>query len=151
MGSCFVSQGSLRSVFGPKAARGSVSRSTMTRRDPTAQVEQLRGLTDEESFLDPVSTLRRRTIIRYMSQLSPNASVSTKELARVCASIEQNEPPAALSRSDFRRAVQGLRQRDLTQLSIAGVLDTRDADAIVRDEQFELYAGVLTAIDAKLR
>lgn len=122
----------------------------MTRRDPTAHVEQLRGLTDEESFLDPISTLRRRTIIRYMRQVPPNASVATKELARVCASVEQNEPPTALSRSDFRRSVQGLRQRDLTRLSIAGVLDTRDPDAIVRGEQFELYAGVLTAIDAKL-
>lgn len=118
------------------------------RRDPTGHVERLRELSDEESFLEPVSTLRRRTIIRYMNQLSSPASVSTKELARVCASVEQDEPPAALSQSDLRRSVQGLRQRDLMRLSIAGVLDTRDTDAIVRDEQFELYAGLLTAIDS---
>lgn len=122
----------------------------MTRRDPTPHVEQLRELSDQESFLEPISTLRRRTVIRYMNRLSPTASVSAKELARVCASVEQNEPPPALARSDFRRSVQGLRQRDLTRLSIAGVLDTQGTDAIVRGEQFELYADVLTAIDAKL-
>lgn len=122
----------------------------MTRRDPTPHVEQLRELSDQESFLEPISTLRRRTIIRYMNRLSPAASVTAKELARVCASVEQNEPPPALARSDFRRSVQGLRQRDLTRLSIAGVLDTQGTDAIVRGEQFELYADVLAAIDVKL-
>lgn len=121
------------------------------RRDPTAHVDRLRELSDEESFLEPLSTLRRRTIIRYMSRQSPAASVGTKELARVCASVEQNEPPTAVAQSDFRRSVQGLRQRDLTRLSIAGVLDTRNTDAIVRGEQFELYADILTAIDATLQ
>ncbi|RRJ33593.1 DUF7344 domain-containing protein [Halocatena pleomorpha] len=123
----------------------------MTRRDPTTHVEQLRELSDQESFFEPISTLRRRTVIRYMNRLSPTASVSTKELARVCASIEQNEPLSALARSDFRRSVQGLRQRDVTRLSIAGVLDTQNTDSIVRGERFELYADVLTAIDAKLQ
>ncbi|UPM42954.1 DUF7344 domain-containing protein [Halocatena salina] len=122
----------------------------MTRRDPTAHVERLRELSDQESFLEPISTLRRRTVIRYMNRLAPTASVNTKELARVCASIEQNEPLSTLARSDFRRSVQGLRQRDLTRLSIAGVLDTQGTDSIVRGERFELYADVLTAIDAKL-
>lgn len=125
--------------------------SMTSRRDPTAHVDTLRAVSDEEEMLDPLSTLRRRTIIRYMDRLPPTATVSITELARVCAVVETDEPISALARSDFRRAIQGLRQRDLTRLSLTGILETRDTEAIVRGEQFEKYAGILAAIDAQLR
>lgn len=122
-----------------------------SRRDPTSYVDELRELSDEEETLDPLSTLRRRTIIRYMSQLPPTDSVSTTELARVCAAVEQDEPIQSLSRSDFRRAVQGLRQRDLTRLSLIEILDTSDSESIGRGERFEEYAEMLATVDEKIQ
>ncbi|MFC7189966.1 DUF7344 domain-containing protein [Halocatena marina] len=122
-----------------------------SRRDPTSHVDELRELSDEEETLDPLSTLRRRTIIRYMSQLPSTDSVSTTELARVCAAVEQDEPIQSLSRSDFRRAVQGLRQRDLTRLSLIEILDTSDSESIDRGERFEEYAEMLATVDEKIQ
>jgi hypothetical protein len=119
-------------------------------RDPTPYVEALRTLSDEEGRLDPISTQRRRTVIRYLARLSSDATVRTEELAQVCAAVELDEPVETLMYTDYRRPIGALRQRDLTHLSIENVLDTRDREAINRSERFEEYAAVLDTIDAWL-
>lgn len=48
--------------------------------------------------------------------------------------------------SDYRRAYDGLRQRGVRQLVLAGVLEQRE-DGIGRGEEFDLYAALLRAVD----
>jgi hypothetical protein len=119
-------------------------------RDPTPHVEELRTLSDEDGLFGPISTERRRTVIRYLSRLSPDATVCVEELARVCAAVEQDESLDTLGYTDYRRAIGALHQRDLTHLAIEDVLNTRDKAAINRSERFEKYAAVLDTIDTWL-
>lgn len=117
------------------------------RRDPTDQIEELRAIPDDGDVLEPLLNIRRRTIVRYMARLPPDAVVGTAELGRVVAAVELDIPLHEVSNHDYRRIYQALRQRDVTKLSIAEILDKHDKQTIVRGERFEYYAGILDAID----
>ncbi len=118
-----------------------------SRRDPTDHVEWLRSLLDADSFFSPINSVRRRTIVRYLARLEPTATTTSRELAWLCAAVEDNQPIAEVSDASFRRLLQGLRQRDLTRLSLAAVVERPANDTISRGPSFDRYATILRTID----
>ncbi|WP_330631967.1 hypothetical protein [Halocatena halophila] len=118
------------------------------RRDPTDHVDRLRTLLDADSFFSPINSVRRRTIVRYLARLEPTATTTSRELAWLCAAVEGDQPIEEVSDASFRRLLQGLRQRDLTRLSLADVVERTTNDTISRGSSFERYATILRTIDA---
>lgn len=119
-------------------------------RNLTPHTEPLRALPDDEEIFDPLMNLRRRTIIRYMGQLSTDAAVETSELARVCAAVERDLPLHKVNHRTYRHAYQAVRQRDVPCLAEAGILVKHDRDTITRGERFPEFIELLEAIDAHL-
>lgn len=119
-------------------------------RDLTSHTEPLRALPDDDEVFDPLMNLRRRTIIRYMGQLPPDAAVETAELARVCAAVERDLPLHKVNHRTYRHAYQAVRQRDIPRLSDADILHKHDRDTITRGERFPVFTELLETIDAYL-
>ncbi|MFC6962172.1 DUF7344 domain-containing protein [Halocatena marina] len=119
-------------------------------RDLSTHTEPLRALPDDEEIFDPLMNLRRRTIIRYMSHLPPDAAVETAELARVCAAVERDLPLHKVNHRTYRHAYQAVRQRDIQRLADAEILDRHDRDTITRGERFAYFIELLDAIDDHL-
>lgn len=118
----------------------------MSDRDTARAVETLRELPDRDDLTDPIRNRRRRTVIRLLDRHPPDATLRLQELARACAAVDADVAVHRVANSDYRRAYDGLRQRGVTQLVLAGVLERRE-DGIGRGERFQLYATLLQAID----
>lgn len=117
--------------------------------DPPAVVDELRDLPERDDLTDPIRNRRRRTVIRLLDRLPPDATVEPQELARACAAVDADVAVHRVVNSDYRRAYDGLRQRDITQLTLAGVLE-RCEDGVGRGARFDLYAALLRAVDEVL-
>lgn len=118
-------------------------------RDPADVVAALRDLPARDDLTEPIRNRRRRTVIRLLDRLPPDETLTVQELARACAAVETDAPPHRVANSDYRRAYDGLRQRDVSRLATAGVVERR-GDEVGRGERFERYAALLRAVDDAL-
>lgn len=121
----------------------------MTAPDLGDVVRALRERPTREDLVEPIRSRRRRTVIRVLDRLPPDATVDLQALGRACAAVEADVAFHRVPNSDYRRAYAGLRQRDADRLALADVLERRD-DGIGRGPRFELYASVLCAVDEVL-
>lgn len=118
--------------------------------DLTAPAEPLRALPDDTEVFESIINLRRRTMLRYMGRLPPNAVVETSELARVCAAVERDLPLHKVNHQSYRHAYQAVRQRDIPHLADANIIERHDRDTITRGEQFSDFIKLLDAMDSHL-
>lgn len=118
-------------------------------REPADVVEALRELPEGDDLVEPIRNRRRRTVIRLLDRLPPDAAPTLRELARACAAVETDAAPHRVPNSDYRRAYDGLRQRDVARLALAGVVERRE-DGVGRGERFDRYAALLRAVDDAL-
>lgn len=116
--------------------------------DPTIQT--LRRLSDDTGLFESIINLRRRTMIRYMGLLPPDAVVETSELARVCAAVERDLPLHKVNHQTYRQAYQSVQSRDIPKLVDANILDKHDRDTITRGNGFSTHIKLLDAMDACL-
>lgn len=115
--------------------------------DLIAHTESLRTLSDDTAVFESIINLRRRTMIRYMGRLSPDAVVETSELARVCAAVERDLPLHKVNHQTYRHAYQAVRQRDIPHLADANILERHDRDTITRGKRFSCFIELLDAMD----
>lgn len=115
--------------------------------ETTEIIEELTEIPDDGDVLEPLINTRRRFVIRYMSRLDKDAKVGTTELSRACAAIENDCSIADITNSQYRKAYQALRSRDLKRLSLTGIIDQHDKETIERGEEFERFAETLNAVD----
>lgn len=120
------------------------------RPDPSAVLENLRGLPDDQDIIEPLINFRRRTVIRYLDRLPEDVTVGITELARVTAALEQDTTIREVSNHEYRVAYQALQGRDLRRLSLLEILDMKDRQTISRGKRFDHFATVLRAIDETL-
>ncbi|UPM43228.1 DUF7344 domain-containing protein [Halocatena salina] len=116
----------------------------------TIHTESLRSLPDDTAVFESIINFRRRTMIRYMGQLPPDAAVETSELARVCAAVEQDLPLHKVNHQTYRHAYQAVRQRDIPHLADENVLKRHDRDTITRGKAFPVFIELLGAMDGQL-
>lgn len=121
----------------------------MTEPDLRAAVDALRDRPARDDLVEPIRSRRRRTVIRVLDRLPPDATVDLQELARACAALEADVALHRVANSDYRRAYSGLRQRDVDRLALADVLERGD-DGVRRGPRFDLYAALLEAMDEVL-
>lgn len=116
----------------------------------TVSIDPLQALPDDTAVFESIINLRRRTMVRYMGRLSPDAVVETSELARVCAAVERDLPLHKVNHQTYRHAYQAVYQRDIPHLADANVIERHDRDAITRGERFLRFIRLLDAMDACL-
>jgi hypothetical protein len=118
--------------------------------DLALHVESLLSLPDDDALLDPLMSLRCRTIIRYVGRLSPSATADISELARVCAAIERDLPLHKINHRTYRPTYQSIRRQDIEKLLDAGILVEHADEVVSRGEKFDNYIALLNEIDSHL-
>lgn len=118
--------------------------------DLRTHTDSLRTLPDDTGVFESIINLRRRTMIRYMGQLPPDAVVETAELARVCAAVERDLPLHKVNHQTYRHAYQAVRRRDIPHLADENILTRHDRDTITRGDEFSIFIELLDAMDNEL-